>query len=101
MGGNSREEKKVLNRLAARLVGHKRTTGSAPQSISVTKIEEGSVFQFTRSVQVKEGEPLKLQLSFDRPQAGSSGKVFFALLLVVGIASAVVLGLRQKTEGKG
>jgi hypothetical protein len=101
MGGNSREEKKVLNRLAARLVGHKRTTGSAPQSISVTKIEEGSVFQFTRSVQVKEGEPLKLQLSFDRPQEGSSGKVFFALLLVVGIASAVVLGLRQKTEGKG
>ncbi|MCA9130819.1 MAG: hypothetical protein KDB22_27230, partial [Planctomycetales bacterium] len=64
LGGNTSEDNAVLQRIAARLVQHQRATQPAPQAILISLPEEGTVYTFSRSVQVAENEPLELDLSF-------------------------------------
>ena len=64
LAGNSREDNSVLQRIASRLVQHQRTTEPAPQAIVISLPEEGTVYSFSRAVQVSENAPLKLDLRF-------------------------------------
>ena len=47
--GNTTEDNAVLQQIAARLVQHQRTTEPAPQAITITLPEEGTVYTFSRS----------------------------------------------------
>ncbi|WP_146514865.1 hypothetical protein [Rubripirellula amarantea] len=62
--GNTIEDNANLEQIACRLVQHQRTTELAPQAIIINLPEEGSVYTFTRSVQVAENVPLELDLKF-------------------------------------
>ncbi|MCA9169619.1 MAG: hypothetical protein KDB23_18225, partial [Planctomycetales bacterium] len=64
LGGNSSEENAILHQIAGRIVHHQRTSEPAPQSIGINLPEEGSVYNFRRSVQVSVDSPLELQLGF-------------------------------------
>lgn len=65
LAGNSREDNSVLQRIASRLVQHQRTTEPAPQAIVISLPEEGTVYSFSRAVQVSENAPLQLDLHFN------------------------------------
>jgi hypothetical protein len=62
--GNTPEDNANLQRIADRLVHHQRATEPAPQAILISLPEEGSVYTFSRSVQVAENAPLELDLEF-------------------------------------
>ncbi len=62
--GNTTEDNAVLQQIAGRLVQHQHTTEPAPQAIIISLPEEGSVYTFSRSVQVAENAPLELDLYF-------------------------------------
>jgi hypothetical protein len=62
--GNTTEDNAILQQIAGRLVRHQRTTEPAPQAIIISLPEEGTVYAFSRSVQVAENAPLELDLSF-------------------------------------
>lgn len=64
LGGNTTEDNAVLQQIAGRLVQHQRSTEPAPQAIIISVPEEGTVYSFSRSVQVAENSPLELDLSF-------------------------------------
>ncbi|MCR9296961.1 MAG: hypothetical protein NXI32_29995, partial [bacterium] len=65
LAGNSSDDNAVLQRIAGRLVQHQRTTEPAPQAILISMPEEGTVYSFSRGVQVAENAPLILNLKFD------------------------------------
>ncbi len=62
--GNTTEDNAILQQIAGRLVQHQHTTEPAPQAILISLPEEGSVYTFSRSVQVAENAPLELNLGF-------------------------------------
>ncbi len=62
--GNTTEDNAILGQIAGRLVQHQHTTEPAPQAIIISLPEEGSVYTFSRSVQVAENAPLELDLDF-------------------------------------
>ncbi len=62
--GNTTEDNAVLQQIAARLVQQQRSTVPAPQAILISLPEEGSVYTFSRTVQVAENAPLELNLNF-------------------------------------
>ena len=62
--GNTTEDNAVLQQIAGRLVQHQHTTEPAPQAIIISLPEEGSVYTFSRSVQVAQNAPLELDLQF-------------------------------------
>ena len=64
LAGNSQEDNATLQSIADRLVQHQRTTDPAPRAIVISLPEEGNVYRFKRSVQVSQGAPLTLDLSF-------------------------------------
>jgi len=64
LAGNSSEDNAVLQQIAGRLVQHQRTSDPAPQAIVISLPEEGTVYSFSRGVQVTENAPLKLDLKF-------------------------------------
>lgn len=64
LGGNTTEDNAVLQQIAGRLVQHQRSTEPAPQAIIISVPEEGTVYSFSRSVQVAENSPLELELAF-------------------------------------
>lgn len=64
LAGNSSEDNAVLQQIAGRLVMHQHTTEPAPQAILISLPEEGTVYDFSRSVQVAEDAPLELELAF-------------------------------------
>ncbi len=64
LGGNTTEDNVILQQIAGRLVQHQRTTEPAPQAIIISLPEEGTVYTFSRSVQVAENAPLELDLNF-------------------------------------
>ncbi len=90
LAGNSREDNSVLQRIASRLVQHQRTTEPAPQAIVISLPEEGTVYSFSRAVQVTENAPLQLDLRFNslyqlRPwQWAIVGIILFALAVCLG-----------------
>lgn len=64
LAGNTREDNAILQQIAARLVQHQRSSEAAPQAIVISLPEEGTVYRFSRGVQVAENAPLELDLHF-------------------------------------
>ncbi|GAB5406561.1 MAG: hypothetical protein Aurels2KO_47920 [Aureliella sp.] len=95
LGGNSREDNEVLQRIAARLVQHQRTTEPAPQAIILSLPEEGSLYEFRRSVQVAEGAPLELKLDFGRTHRMMKWQTLVLGLILAVIACAFTVGSRR------
>ncbi len=99
LGGNTREDNAVLQRIAARLVQHQRTTEPAPQAIILSLPEEGSLYEFRRSVQVAESAPLELDLAFAHTDRMVTWRTIFVgvilLLTTVALAVASQRGLKD------
>ena len=89
--GNTTEDNAVLEQLACQLVQHQRTTEPAAQAIIVSLPEEGSVYTFSRSVQVAENAPLTLDLEFDRTLRLHIWQSIMLLGLLIAIALVLVL----------
>jgi len=89
--GNTTEDNAVLQQIAGRLVQHQHTTEPAPQAIIISLPEEGSVYTFSRSVQVAENAPLELDLYF-----GSELRLHlwqtFVLLALLAVFAALFAG---------
>lgn len=64
LAGNTSDDNAVLQQIAGRLVQHQRTTEPAPQAILISMPEEGTVYRFSRGVQVAEDTALQLDLEF-------------------------------------
>ncbi len=96
VGGNTREEQAVLERLAGRLVSHQRSAESALQAIRVTRAQGGRYFNFVRSVQVDEGDPLKLRLEFRSSRKAGEARTFLVFFLIAALAAGLVWAQRQK-----
>lgn len=92
--GNTTEDNAALQRIATKLVAHQRTTLPAPQTISITLPEEGSVYTFQRTVQVAENASLKLELSFDRESETDAWRIA-ATILLLGLIG-VFIGIRKR-----
>lgn len=86
--GNTTEDNAVLQQIAGRLVQHQHTTEPAPQAILISLPEEGSVYTFSRSVQVAENAPLELDLDFASRLRLHFWQIALVLLLLVGLAAA-------------
>jgi hypothetical protein len=84
--GNTSEDNAVLQRIAGRLVRHQRATEPAPQAITITLPEEGSVYTFGRTVQVAEDAPMELQLRFAKVWRLKAWRALLALALLGGLA---------------
>lgn len=84
--GNTNEDNQVLQQIAGRLVQHQRTAEPAPQALVISLPEEGSVYTFTRGVQVAENAPLELDL---RLRSGYAVEYWRALLLLAVLAAIV------------
>jgi hypothetical protein len=87
--GNTTEDNAVLQRIAARLVQHQRTTEPAPQAIIISLPQEGKIYTFSRGVQVAENAPLELDLEF-----GSQFKLhLWQIALVLALLAALAVPL--------
>jgi len=87
--GNTTEDNAILQQIAGRLVQHQRTTEPAPQAIIISLPEEGTVYTFSRSVQVAENVPLKLDLDF-----GSQLRLhLWPTVLVIALLAAIAATL--------
>jgi hypothetical protein len=91
--GNTNEDNAVLQQIAARLVQHQRTTEPAPQTILISLPEEGSVYNFTRSVQVAENAQLELDLDFALERRLQFWRSGLLLGLLAGIAGLLAWGM--------
>ncbi|MFV1995130.1 MAG: hypothetical protein ACC661_06810, partial [Verrucomicrobiales bacterium] len=99
--GNTSEDNAVLQRIAGRLVTHQRATEPAPQAITITLPEEGTVYTFKRTVSVAENAPLELSLRFASTQRLGFGKTLLALLLLAALAGGLVMGGRGRGKAVG
>lgn len=88
MRGNTLEENSALNGIAARLVDQQLAAEPAPAGIEVAMLERGTVYTFTRSVQVEGSEPLHLTLAVNQSTAGNFG---FGLILASVVGALVFL----------
>ena len=86
LGGNTTEDNAVLQQIAGRLVQHQRSTDPAPQAIIISVPEEGTVYSFSRSVQVAENSPLELELAFASEQSLAIWQ--WALVVALGVLIA-------------
>ena len=89
--GNTTEDNAVLQQIAGRLVRHQRTSEPAPQAIIVSLPEEGSVYTFSRSVQVAENAPLELDLDFGMELRLQFWKIVVVLVLMTSLATVLVM----------
>jgi len=94
--GNTTADNAVLQQIAGRLVQHQRTTEPAPQAITITLPEEGTVYTFSRSVQVSENAPLELDLRFGLQRQLPLGKTAIVVALLTVMVSMVVLTTRSR-----
>ncbi|MEZ6133700.1 MAG: hypothetical protein R3C53_02200 [Pirellulaceae bacterium] len=99
LGGNTTEDNAVLQQIAARLVQHQHTTQPAPQAIIISLPEEGSVYTFSRSVQVAENAPLKLDLVFGSTWRLPSWRVTAVIALVAFFALTLYLARNPAARG--
>jgi hypothetical protein len=93
LAGNSSEDNAVLQQIAGRLVQHQRTTDPAPQAIVISVPEEGTIYSFSRGVQVTENAPLKLDLKFRseyRLREWQWGVIAIMLLIVISSVGVLV-----------
>ncbi len=91
MRGNTLEENSALNGVAGRLVDQQLATEPAPAGIEVAMLERGTVYTFTRSVQVDGAQPLGLTLEV-RPDGG--GGVWLGVLAAMVLGAVVFSGRR-------
>jgi len=96
--GNTTEDNAVLQQIARRLVQHQRTTEPAPQAIIISLPEEGAVYSFSRSVQVAENTPLKLDLDFGSQFRLSLWRTAAALALLAFLAAALAFATKSENE---
>jgi hypothetical protein len=89
--GNTSEDNAILHQIASRLVQHQRTTVTAPQAIIISLPEEGTVYTFSRSVQVAENAPLELDLDFGLQRRIHPWQAILVLALLVGLAGTLAL----------
>lgn len=99
--GNSSEDNAVLQRIAGRLVQHQRTTEPAPQAIVISLPEEGTVYEFTRTVQVADSAPLELDLSITSKYQTEPWQAALTLIGVLILAASVGLIGYQRFGGIG
>ncbi|TWU01598.1 hypothetical protein [Neorhodopirellula pilleata] len=92
--GNTTSDNAVLQRIAARLVRHQRTSQPAPQAILISLPEEGVVYTFGRSVQVTENAPLKLELEFAHQQRLGFWKSSLVLIVLAILAATLAITRR-------
>ncbi|MEM7473591.1 MAG: hypothetical protein AAF483_01225 [Planctomycetota bacterium] len=93
--GNTSEDNAVLQQIAGRLVRHQRTTEPAPQAIIISIPEEGTAYQFSRSVQVAENAPLELDLGFESEYK----MAIWQWLLVAAFVVVVAISLSMIPRG--
>lgn len=97
--GISSEENEALTRIAAQLVKHQRSSIPAPQAITITLPEEGTIYTFKRTVQVAENAPLGLDLNFAKDTRISFLKasvlIGLCLILAAGIGFAGRRGVEE------
>lgn len=96
--GNTSEDNAALTRIAGRLVDHQRSTLPAPQAITITLPEEGTVYTFQRTVQVSENAPLSLDLTFSPSFRLATGSAVVVILLLLGLAYLLSTPRRVKKE---
>ncbi len=89
LAGNTSEDNAILQQIAGRLVQHQRTTDPAPQAIVISLPEEGTVYSFSRGVQVAEDAPLELELQFRSHYSLRLWQWF----VVCGLVAIVILGV--------
>ncbi|MFK5920543.1 MAG: hypothetical protein QM496_00065, partial [Verrucomicrobiota bacterium] len=94
--GNTPEDNAMLQQIAARLVQHQRSTEPAPQAITITLPEEGTVYTFTRSVQVAENAPLELKLRFGSQASLNLWQSVLVLFLLLAITGALTFSAARK-----
>lgn len=95
--GNTDEDNAALQRIAGRLVQHQRTTVPAPQAVTITLPEEGTVYTFTRTIQVEENAPLELDLSFSKSYRMSLGRTVLLALLLFALFAGFAKTARWRT----
>ncbi|MEM7145045.1 MAG: hypothetical protein AAF591_07895 [Verrucomicrobiota bacterium] len=96
--GNTSEDNAVLQRIAGRLVRHQRTIDPAPQNITITLPEEGTIYTFNRSVQVSENAPLELKLGFASTQKIGFWNAVLVLVLLAALAATLLRATRPTTS---
>lgn len=89
--GNTSEDNTVLQRIAARLVQHQKSTDPAPPAITTTLPEEGTAYTFRRTVQVNENAPLDLHLRLASTQTIPLARAFLLLFLLLALGGAIYL----------
>ena len=94
MQGNTGEENAVLHRIGTRMVQQQRSAEPSTQALTVTLPEEGTVYAFTRAVQVAENAPLELELSFAKTESLSIWR-FAALVALLAVLGFVLAGRRK------
>jgi hypothetical protein len=94
--GNTTEDNAVLQQIAGRLVQHQRTTEPAPQAITITLPEEGTVYTFSRTVQVAENAPLELDLRFGLQRRLHLWQAAMVLALLAAIAGTMTLAAKRR-----
>jgi len=98
--GNTTEDNAILQQIASRLVQHQRTTVTAPQAIIISLPEEGTVYTFSRSVQVAENAPLELDLDFGLQRRVHLWQALLVLALLVGFAATLTLFTTKRPEAE-
>jgi len=94
--GNTTEDNAVLQQIAGRLVQHQRTTQPAPQAITITLPEEGTVYTFSRTVQVAENAPLELDLRFGLQRRLLFWQTAMVLALLVFMAGTLTFATTRR-----
>ncbi|MEM9481850.1 MAG: hypothetical protein AAGA58_19545, partial [Verrucomicrobiota bacterium] len=97
--GNTREENAVLRRIAGRIVNHQQAAEPAAQVIALTLPDEGNVYTFTRTVQVRDNAALKLEVAIDSTRKASEQRFFLVVLILVVLGAAFAMR-RSKTTSE-
>ncbi|MEM0898064.1 MAG: hypothetical protein AAGJ79_14400, partial [Verrucomicrobiota bacterium] len=94
--GNTSEENAVLRRIAGRIVAHQQSAEPAAQAIALTLPDEGNVYTFTRTVQVRDNAALQLEVTIDSRKRAAEQR-FFLVILILGV---IGLGLAMREASK-
>jgi hypothetical protein len=91
MVGNTAEETSAMKAIASRIVEQQMEVVGAPESLDIELLGQGNLFRFTRSLQVKDGEAMTLDLKLREER--KSGWPYAALIGLLA-SLIVVVGLR-------
>jgi len=93
--GNTIEDNAILGHIAARLVQHQRASEPAPRAILISLPEEGTVYTFSRTVQVAQSQPLELDLDFESQARLRPWQIAAAVSLLVIMAVGLNVARRS------